>query len=472
MNRKRYLIALALTLFLVPLSMFVVTTAQEGTHKEELIEGSVQYWTCGMHPSVRTDDPGKCPICNMDLVPVRSEEGVHEGHVSLTLSERARQLAGLRTSPVEYLPLERTIRAVGRLDYDERARTHIAAWISGRIDRLFVDFTGAQVRAGEPLLWIYSPELVTAQEEYLLSLETAKRVQDSPVAEAVAGARALAESSRKKLSLMGLTDKQIEKLEEEGASQSHAVIVAPASGTVIHKGVQEGQYVKEGQHLFEIADLSGLWMMADIFETDLALIEEGQEVEVTASSFPGETFHGRVSFVDPFLDPSTFSVQVRVEVPNPGGRLKPGLTVDARVRAPLVRDGEDFYSCPMHPEVISKESGECPDCGMFLERVTGGMVLAVPGSAVLDAGVRTLVYLDLGDGRYQPREVRVGPQAEARVEGGVEIFYPVLSGLAPGDRVVTRANFLIDSQSQLSGEAAGAYGGALETAPQPGQHVH
>jgi len=369
MNKKRLLVALILTFLSVPVVIGIAAAQQEDDRL---------YWTCGMHPSVRADEPGKCPICNMDLVPVRSEEGAHRGHATLTLSERARQLAGVKTSPVQYLSLERIIRAVGRLEYDERNRTHIAAWISGRVDRLFVDFTGAQVRAGEPLLWIYSPELVTAQEEYLLSLETAERVQDSPVAEAVANARDLAESSRKKLILMGLTEKQIEELEKEGAAQSHAVIVAPTSGTVIHKGVQEGQYVKQGQHLFEIADLSGLWMMADIFETDLDLIEPGQKVEVTASAFPGETFHGLVSFVDPFLDPSTRSVQVRVEMPNSKGRLKPGLSVDARMRAPLAREGADFYSCPMHPEVVSDEPGECPECGMFLEKVAGGWCWPYP----------------------------------------------------------------------------------------------
>ena len=468
MNKKGKLIALILAgLFFLAMLSVLAAAREEAPEEDDIL-----YWTCGMHPSVRADEPGKCPICNMDLSPIRSGREDHEGHVSLTLSERSRQLAGVRTTAVEYLPLERTIRAVGRMDYDERNRTHIAAWISGRIDRLFVDFTGAQVRAGQPLMWIYSPELVTAQEEYLLSLETTEMVKDSPVAEVVANARALAESSRKKLLLMGLTEKQIEELEQEGASRSHAVIVAPASGTVIHKGVQEGQYVRQGQHLFEIADLSGLWMLADVFETDLALIEEGQEVEITTSSYPGEVFHGRVAFVDPFLDPSTRSVQVRADVPNPGGRLKPGLSVDARLRIPLAGDGKDFYACPMHPQVISDGPGECPDCGMFLEKVAGGMVLAVPGSAVLDAGMRTLVYLDLGDGRYRPREVQVGPPAEARVEGGVETFYPVLSGLTPGDRVVTRANFLIDSQSQLTGEAAGAYGGALETEGEPPPHVH
>jgi RND family efflux transporter MFP subunit len=408
----------------------------------------------------------------MDLVSVRAEEGKHEGQVALNLSERAKQLAGVRTSPVDYIPLTRGIRVTGQLDYDERRKAHMASWVGGRVDRLFVDFIGQEVREGEPLMWIYSPDLITAQEEYLLSLETVEKVKDSPIPETLADARALLESSQKKLLLMGITQGQIRELEERGAGETHATILAPSSGTVIHKGIQEGQYVKEGQHLFEIADLSQLWMIADVFETDYAFVQVGQEVEVTTPSYPGEIFHGRVSFIDPFLDQSSRSVHIRVDVPNPEGALKPGVSVDAVIQAPIARNRQDYYSCPMHPHVVAQKPGECPECGMFLEKVAGGLVLAVPRSAVLDVGARKLVYVDGGDGRYQQREVLVGPEAEATVEGETEKFFPVLAGLAPGDRVVTRANFLIDSQSQLTGEAAGAYGGALEAESQPQQHVH
>jgi multidrug efflux pump subunit AcrA (membrane-fusion protein) len=451
-------------IFFVVLAVVVNTVAQE--------EDEILYWTCGMHPSVRSEEPGKCPICNMDLVPVRSEDGAHEGHVALTLSERASQLAGVRTSTVDYLPLKRTIRAVGQMDYDERRRANITAWISGRVDKLFVDFTGVDVKDGDPLMWIYSPQLVTAQQEYLLSIETVEKVKDSVIPETVENALSLLQASRQKLLLMGMTEDQIEELSGRNGAETHTIIESPMSGTVIHKGVQEGQYVKEGQHLFEIADLSNLWMMAEVFEIDHALIQTGMEVEVTTPSYPGESFYGRVSFIDPFLDRSTRSVRVRVDVPNPGGNLKPGLSVDAIMRTSVAQLEEEYYTCPMHPEVISHVPGECPQCGMFLEKVAGGLVLAVSRSAVLDAGPRKLVYLDKGDGRYEARQVQIGPEAEATMEGETEKFYPVLSGLARGDRVVTRANFLIDSQSQLTGEAAGAYGGALEADAQPPQHVH
>jgi RND family efflux transporter MFP subunit len=444
---------------LLPMALVMLLPALSTGQEDD----DIAYWTCGMHPSVRADGPGKCPICNMDLVPVRTGQGEQEGAVVLTLSERARELAGVRTSVVEYLPLERIIRAVGRLEYDERRMAHIAAWVPGRVDRLFVDFTGAEVTAGEPLMEIYSPELIATQEEYLLSLETAERMEKSSLDEAAASARSLLEASSQKLLLMGMTEEQIEELSEWGEAQTHAVITSPLSGTVIDKGVQEGQYVMEGQHLFEVADLSNLWMMADIFEIDQSLIETGTAVEVTTPSFPGETFHGRVSFIDPFLDRYTRSVHVRVEVPNADGRLKPGLSVDAVIRQPVAQVKKEYYTCPMHPEVISSEPGECPECGMFLEKVAGGLVLAVPRSAVLDTGPRQLVYLDRGEGRYEQRQVKVGPEAEAMVKGSARKYYPVLAGLARRDRVVTRANFLIDSQTRLTGEAAGAYGGALES---------
>ena len=444
------------------ISLFALTAFLPGTLLAQE-DDDIAYWNCGMHPSVRSDGPGKCPICNMDLVPVRAGQEGQGGAVTLTLSERARQLAGVRTSGVDYLPLERTVRAVGRLKYDERRRAGINAWVSGRVDRLFVDFTGAEVTAGEPLLEIYSPQLVTAQQEYLLSLETAEKVAGSPLPETVAYARSLLQASRQKLLLMGMTGEQIEELSAQGEVQPHTIITSPLSGTVIHKEIQEGQYIMEGMHLFHIADLSGLWMMAEVFEIDQALIETGMDVEVTTPSYPGEVFHGRVSFIDPFLDRSTRSVHVRVDVPNTDGRLKPGLSVDAVIRVPMAQMEKEYYTCPMHPEVISQDPGECPECGMHLAKVAAGLVLAVPRSAVLDTGPRRLVYLDRGEGRYEQREIQVGPEAEAFWEGRPMKFYPVLAGLARGDRVVTRANFLIDSQSQLTGEAAGAYGGALET---------
>jgi Cu(I)/Ag(I) efflux system membrane fusion protein len=461
-TRTRTVATLLMLLPALVILLPAFSTAQE--------ENDILYWTCGMHPSVRAEGPGKCPICHMDLVPVRRGQVDQQGGVSLTLSQRARELAGVRTWTVGYLPLERIIRATGQLEYDERRMARISAWIPGRIDQLFVDFTGAHVVQGQPLAEIYSPELITAQQEYLLSLETADKLARGAVPEAAAGARELLESSRQKLLLMGMTGGQIEELREKGRAGTQNIVTAPLSGTVIHKSVEEGQYVLMGQHLFEIAELSTLWLMAQIFETDMALVRVGQDVQVTTTAYPGEIFHGRVAFIDPFLDPATRSVHARVDVPNPDRRLKPGLSADAVLRLPVAQQLKDFYTCPMHPQVNSVEPGECPRCGMLLEKVSAGLVLAVPASAVLDAGTRKLVYIQEGEGTFRPVEVTVGPPAVAGDQ--VEKYVPVLSGLTRGDEVVTRANFLIDSQTQLTGQAAGAYGGALKAEGGKQQHVH
>lgn len=444
------------------------TTAQVSAHAEE---GEILYWTCGMHPSVKSDKPGKCPICNMDLVPVHKGEGEaeEEGEVTLRLSPRAQKLAGVRTFEVTYLPLAKEVRTVGRIDYDEREQACVASRIPGRIDRLYVDFTGTEVKKGAPLVWIYSPALVSTQEEYLLALETLKKVEGSHIKDVVEGAESLVESTKKRLLLWGITEGQIDELEKRGRGETHMTIHAPISGTVIQKTALEGKYVKEGENIYHIADLTNVWMLADIYEEDISWITLGQEVEITSLTYPEEVFRGKTSFVQPYLDERTRTVKIRVDVPNPGGKLKPGMWVDATVKVPVssvspIASGasEHYYTCPTHPEVIAEEPGQCLECGMYLKRIEGGLVLSVPKSAVLDVGMRKLVYVEKGKGMYEPREIRVGPEAEAQADGRKEKFFPICEGLAEGERVVTRANFLIDSQTQLTGEAAGAYGGALE----------
>lgn len=424
----------------------------------------ILYWTCGMHPSVHSNKPGKCPICNMDLVPIYKKEGIpeEEGVVSLTLSPRARRLASVRTFEVTYLPLEHEIRTVGKIDWDERKLAYISSRVPGRIDKLFVDFTGTEVKKGEPLVWIYSPNLVTTQQEYLLALETLERMKGSHIKEAIRNAKSLIESAKKRLMLWGITEKQIKELEQRKVPQTHLTIYSPLSGIVIKKTALEGKYVKEGENIYCIADLRNLWMLADIYEYEISWIKLGQQVEITSTAYPGEVFKGRISFINPYIDERTRSVKIRVDVPNPKGKLKPGMWVNAIIKTPISGREESYYTCSMHPEVMSKNFGECPKCGMYLKKIQGNFVLAVPKSAVLDVGTRKLVYVDKGEGKYEAREVKVGPESEAIVEGRKGRFFPVLEGLAEGDKVVTRANFLIDSQTQLTGEAAGVYGGAIK----------
>lgn len=473
-------------------------TAGKETTRKETAEKEILYYTCGMHPSVRVTPENyekgsnKCPICNMDLVPVYKEEKRMEGEdvmdheemeSELRLSPRAQALAGVETEEIQYRSLFKDIYTVGQVDYDERNVASVAAWIPGRIDRLFVDFTGDRVRKGDPMVWIYSPKLLTTQEEYLLALETFERLKQSPNDEARMGAESLVKSSKKRLLLWGINEKQIERLEQRKEASTHMTIYAPIGGTVIHKNVLEGKYVKEGEPLYKIANLSSLWIKADIYEYELGWIKKGQNVEITSPAFPAEKFEGKISFIDPYLNPKTRTVKVRVDVPNPQMKLKPGMYVNALVNSHVLEgiraQSKVMYTCPMHPEVISEKPGDCPDCGMFLVKkaaVPSGSVLAVPKSAVLDTGVRKLVYIEKEKGIYVPKEIEVGLDAVAVVNGSKRKFYAVIAGLSEGLKIVTQANFLIDSQSQITGQAGAVYSGAIEAGKKkktpPSKHIH
>ena len=311
-------------------------STSESQKSEEESEKKIKYWTCGMHPSVRAEKPGKCPICAMNLVPVY-EQGAGAGEASevqIKLTPREVQLAGVKTDIVTHRSLHKNIRAIGKVTYDERKQAHVAAWIGGRVDELFVNFTGADVEKGQPLLEIYSPNLVTTQEEYLLALETLDKVQHSRVPETVEGARSLVQASKKRLLLWGVSEQQIEALKEDREVSTYVTTYAPIGGTVIKKMVKEGMYVKEGHVLFDIADLSTVWVIADIYESELSWIKTGQMVEIGVEAYPGEMFMGKITFVDPFLNPKTRSVGVRIEVPNVDMKLKPGMFADVDIRIP------------------------------------------------------------------------------------------------------------------------------------------
>ncbi len=472
-------------------------TVQTGESEREQGE-DILYWTCGMHPSVNVTpeqyEKGqtKCPICNMDLVPVRKEVSERAGvSPTITLSSYGKDLAGVRTEEVMYRSLTKEILTVGKIDYDERKVAHVAAWVGGRIDELYVDFTGTEVKRGEPLALMYSPQLVSAQEEYLLALETLDKVQDSYISEAVANARSLVESSKKRLSLWGIPEEEIHRLEQERKANTHMTIYSPIDGTIVQKSVLEGKYVKEGDHLYTVAELSHLWMFADIYEYEMSWIRLGQRVEVTSPAYPGETFTGQIAFVDPVLHPQTRSVKIRADFANPHGKLKPEMFVNVRLDIALtksqfpeltglfkshegaqsglvkvatyrcgctgktwIQNADTRKSCPYCGEAM-------PDCGTLVKQeeirkeIAPGeeLVLAIPSSSLLDTGKRKVLYVDKGDGSYEIREVKIGPQAGE--------YFPILEGVQEGEKVVVKANFLIDSQTQLTGPAAAMYDAAL-----------
>ena len=367
-------------------------------------ERAVAYWRAPMDPSYTSHEPGKSPM-GMDLVPVYEDELQAEGTV--TIDPATVQNIGVRTAPVERRPLHRTVRTVGRVDYDETRMTDVNTKIAGWVEQLFVDYTGQMVEKGEPLLRIYSPELVAAQEEYLTAVDYSERLRAGGGGEVVTGARDLLSAALQRLRYWDISDRQIEELRQTGEVRRTMTVDSPQEGTVVHKAVYDGQHIAPGQHLYRIAELSRVWVYADVYEYELPWVREGQEAEVELSYLPGRSFTGKVTYVYPFLEPETRTVKVRMSFPNPELELKPEMYANVTIRSPLPADS----------------------------------VLTVPVQAVIHSGPRRLAVISLGEGRFQPREIRVGAEAEG--------FYEVLEGLREDERIVTSAQFLIDSESNL-----------------------
>lgn len=407
-------------------------------------------WTCSMHPQIQQPGAGDCPICGMDLIPQRQDSQDDSGPRTLSMSESARALADIATTPIERRLPTAEVRLVGKLDYDETRLRSLTARFPARIDRLFVNYTGVPVKAGEHLARIYSPELLTAQQELITAHATDPTGTFTRIA-------------REKLRLWDLLPAQIEALLAAQTPSEEFELLAPLGGIVITKNVKEGDYVKTGEPLFRIADLSVLWLHLDAFESDLAWLRFGQDVSFAVEAYPGESFQGRIAFIAPEVDRRTRTTAIRVNVANPDGRLKPGMFATGRVEAHLTGEGEVVvpelvgkWISPMHPEVIQDGPGQCTVCGMDLVPAAEmGYAaasdvlppLVVPASAVLRTGRRAVVYVALPDRdrpTFEGREIVLGPKA-----GQV---YLVKSGLAEGDLVVTHGAFKIDSALQIVAE--------------------
>ncbi len=390
-------------------------SASSSTENEvELTAASVEsegptLWTCSMHPQIRSPKPGKCPICAMDLIPVAKTSG---GMRTLTVGPDAKALMSIETVPVERRYVTQTIPMVGKVDYDETKLGYITAWVGGRLDRLYVDFTGVQVNKGDHMVYIYSEQLYAAQDELIQALKYAKE-RPAGTNRLRLGEIDMVESAREKLRLLGLTEEQVKEIETRQEPTARVTIFSPVSGVVIEKLRQEGERVRLGDRIYTIADLRQVWVHLDAYESDLPWIRYGQEVTITTESYPGEEFHGRIAFIQPVLDDKTRTVKVRVNVPNLKGKLKPKMFVHAVVRPKVAAGGRVMDSdlagkwiSPMHPEIIKDAPGECDICGMplvraeslgYVESVTDSQQppLVIPRLAALVTGTRAVVYVEL-----------------------------------------------------------------------------
>ena len=318
----------------------------------------------------------------------------------------ARQLIGVRSTSAAYTTLTQEIRTVGTVGYDERGLTQITLKISGWVREVFVNSVGRAVRKGEPLFTFYSPDLLATQDEYLLALKMQAQLTTSPLDEAKANAAALVASARERLRLWDLTDGQITALERRGKAEPLLTVYAPSSGIVLKREALPGKYVEPGTTLYEVADLSTVWISADIYESEVASVKLDQPISVSFAAYPGETFHGNMAYIYPLLNQETRTVRVRFELPNPGLKLKPGMYGNVTLQTDAAK------------------------------------ALVVPKEAVLETGLRQLVFVDRGQGKYEQTLVKLGRRNQDHVE--------VMEGLKEGDRIVTSANFLLDAESKLT----------------------
>ncbi|MFH1893514.1 MAG: efflux RND transporter periplasmic adaptor subunit [Candidatus Zixiibacteriota bacterium] len=374
-------------------------------------------WTCSMHPQIKLPKPGKCPICFMDLIPLESGSGDGLDSNQLKMTEAAKQLARIETTPVvrDYASAE--IRMVGRIAYDETKVAVISARIPGRIDQLYADYTGLRVAKGDRLVKLYSPELLSAQEELI---QAKKSVEGLRVRGGVLLSTAITtlDAAREKLSLYGLPKYQIDEIEERGTAAENLTIYAPIGGTVIHKNATEGMYVQTGTDIYTIADLKKLWVLFDAYESDLPWLRIGQTVKFASPSFPGEQFDATISFIDPIVDQKTRTISVRAIADNTGDRLKPDMFVSGVVKSSLDEHGK-----------VADQSDRA---------------LVIPASAPLLTGSRAIVYVQVSDDDgpvFEGREVVLGPRAGD--------LYIVKSGLVEGELVVSNGAFKIDSELQI-----------------------
>ena len=437
----------------VMLIMVSCSTDQEHSHDDG------QLWTCGMHPEVILDQPGQCPKCGMNLVPLNKQDTatvsepmnttakpdgerkilywqapmnpseiydkpgksamgmdlvpVYEDQVNagptVVIDPTTVQNMGVRSSVVKRSDFSRSIRTVGKLGYNEERTYVVTSKISGWIEKLYVDYTGQKVNRGQSLMEIYSPDLVTTQQEYLLALKNKELTGDTKFNDIRDGAQSLLQSTRQRLLYWDIPESAINELEQSGTVKKSLVLPSPASGIVTHKNAVQGSYVTQGAPLFQIADISTVWVMASIYDTDLPWIRTGQEAEIELSYLPGKKISGHVSYIYPYVDEKARDVKVRIEFPNPGLDLRPGMFANVSLKTETIKNA-----------------------------------LVINSGSIIHSGRRNVVFIVKDKGHFEPREITVGEEGD----GGM---VRVLTGLNENDQIVTSAQFLLDSESRLQG---------------------
>lgn len=367
-------------------------------------------YTCPMHPSVISDKPGSCPICGMTLVRKHNHSKEEKIDVSTDLSEISlspsqQVMSNISTEIVKRKNIETEINAIGKVTLDETKNAQISAWIAGRINKLYVNFTGAKVVKGQKMFDIYSPDLASAQQEYIQAYEAYLSLKKSELKEISDSATSMLNASKKRLLLLGIKEEQLKQLEKTRKADFSIPVYSPASGIITKKNVQEGQYVNMGDLVFELSDLSNLWVESNIYESDLINIKKNQMVEIFTETYQNEIFKGHIEFIKPMLDPNTKTATIRISLANKNNKLKPEMTVNTKIKSSL------------------------------------GNSLVVPKSAVILSGKKAIVWVEKKPKIYIPKEVKLGKSNNE--------FFPVISGLSENEKIVTSGGFLLDSESQI-----------------------
>jgi len=379
-----------------------VTEEKQANKDREIL-----YWQAPMNPSEIYDKPGKSKM-GMDLVPVYADQASSsEGTVKI--NPVVVQNMNVRTASVQKKDLSTTINAVGKIEYDEQKLSTVNPKISGWIENLYVDYTGKMVQRGQPLFSIYSPELVTTQREYLLALKARDKVKSSSFRTIRDNGNSLLEASRKRLEYWDIPKSEIKELEKSGNIRKAMTLRAPSAGVVLHKNAVEGEFIKAGSPAYQIADLSSVWVQASVYDYEVPWIKEGQSANMELSYHPGQSYKGSVSYIYPTLDQKTRTVMVRLEFANPDLELKPGMFASVQIQSRPIKDA-----------------------------------IVIPNEAIIRTGERNIVFVVKGEGAFEPRQVTLGMEGGER-NNEIE----VLSGLQPGEKIVTSAQFLFDSESRL-----------------------